>query len=87
MIQTLDDSNDYNVFLDVADEIDRQDTKWGDKRSLPSPMWATILMEEVGEFAKECLEKNPERAREEIIQVAALAVQIAKAIDSGKFTR
>lgn len=62
--------------------MDRQDAKWGDQRKLPSDLWCTILMEEVGEFAHACLEKDVENAKEEAVQVAALAVQILKSIEA-----
>lgn len=65
---------------DVLDERDRQDAKWGTE--FPDrdwDRWVTILTEEVGEFAEAVLEmpyveNGEERVREELIQVAAVAM-------------
>lgn len=68
------------VIEDVKAEIARQDAIWG-KQTHPGFKWACLLTEEMGEFAKAILEKDILHAREEIIQVAALAAQVADAID------
>ena len=62
------------VFEDIRTERERQDTLWGVDRELPPRTWLTILMEEVGEVAKATLDKDYEGYREELIQVAAVAV-------------
>lgn len=62
------------VLLDVSNEIARQDKKWGSQRDLAPEMWMTILMEEVGEVAKEVLEQDDEKLETELIQCAAVIV-------------
>lgn len=51
----------------------KQDKKWGLQRH-SREKWLTILMEEVGELAKEALEKNDANYMEELIQVAAVSI-------------
>ena len=41
----------------VKEERERQDAKWGSQRNLPNPTWLAILVEEVGEVAKDEREK------------------------------
>lgn len=67
----------------VREERDRQDQKFGSQRSQSYPVWNTILSEEVGEAAKEVLEKNLDNLRSELVQVAAVAVAWLEALDSG----
>ncbi len=79
---------------EILKERDRQDEKWG----LPSTPelytrhpfhWLGILMEEVGEVAKEIVEDpfmsrwSPEM-RQEVIQTAAVAVSWLEAMDQAK---
>lgn len=71
--------------LDVARERDAQRAKWGEQDH-DLPTFLTILGEEVGEACKAELHTRfggPEagKLREELIQVAAVAVQIVEAID------
>lgn len=79
--------NTILITHDVVAEIVRQNEKWGGQRELPSTLWATILMEEVGEVAKAILEKDNTNAREELVQCAALCYQVIEAIDTKKFKR
>ena len=88
---------------DVRDERQRQTEKWGEQ-NYPVIEWQAILMEEVGEAAKEATDfhfKNPvknfegemvapangdqalrlSRYRKELIQVAAVAVQMIECLD------
>lgn len=51
----------------------QQDLKWG-KQEHNAAWWMNILMEEVGEASKAVLEQSPEQYREEMIQVAAVAL-------------
>lgn len=62
-------------------EIHQQDEKWGEDRQevLPGD-WSLIIQEELGEAAKDCLEGNPLEAVEELVQVAAVALQWANSI-------
>lgn len=73
------------IYEDVDAEIQRQNHIWGEPRHL-GHKWNSILVEEVGEFAKALLEQDIVHAREEIIQVAAVAMQIANAIDEERAT-
>lgn len=75
---------------DVARERARQDEKWGEQNHT-HPHWATILGEEYGEACKEVNEiatfdsseflVNREPLREELIQVAAVAVAWVEYLD------
>jgi len=73
---------------DVRQERYRQLGKWGDQDH-DSHTWLVILMEEVGEAAKTILTdvpdyeltENIDKFREELIQVAAVAVAAAECID------
>jgi NTP pyrophosphatase (non-canonical NTP hydrolase) len=74
----------------VYAERQRQDAKWGSQRDLSDPVWLAILTEEVGESAQEVLTRIPgnEEAgkghgdlREELVQVAAVAVAWVEALD------
>lgn len=62
---------DY-VNAEIENESMRHLTKWGVQNHSPET-WLMILTEEFGEFAKEVMEKNPEVARKELTQVAAVA--------------
>jgi len=71
------------ALFDVLEERIRQDENWGEQNHLPE-RWFCILLEEVGEAAKEVLEaggtilvpKGRRRFREEMVQVAAVALAI-----------
>lgn len=70
--------NTQQVLQEVAKERERQNTKWGVQRHNPLT-WLAILGEEVGEVNKAVLEnifsrKGLEEYRQELIQVAAVAV-------------
>ena len=63
-------------------EDDAQVDKWGIQEHAPA-IWMLILSEEVGELARAILEHevtglNPEAITKEAIQVATLALKIAK---------
>ena len=63
------------IFDRIAKERQRQDEKWGKlPRNHDNYKWNAILSEEVGEVAKEVLERNDKLLKEELIQVAAVAV-------------
>ena len=62
----------------VLAERMRQDEKWGEQNHSPLK-WLAILMEEVGEVSKAILEspdveKTTDEMKEEIVQVAAVAL-------------
>ena len=78
------------ICQDIDAERDRQEQKWGSQ--LHSwPVWAAILAEESGEVAEACLqahwheEGGMEHLREELVQAAAVAVQMLEKLDSGDF--
>ena len=74
------------VLRDVTDERKRQHELWGVQR-LDWPVWIAVLTEETGESAEAALEAhfNPDKSlahlREELVQVAAVAVAIVEHID------
>jgi len=77
----------------VKHERKRQDAKWGEQNHKPST-WLMILGEEVGEANKAALEamingKFQEdlivKYRDELVQVAAVAVAAVEAFDRGKW--
>ena len=74
-----------NAVTDVIKECNRQDEKWGEQNH-EAAVWLTILAEEVGESARAILDyplrgKAGEALRDELIQVAAVAVQWIGYID------
>jgi NTP pyrophosphatase (non-canonical NTP hydrolase) len=78
------------IYRDIDDERERQERKWG--RQLHSwPVWAAILAEESGEVAEACLQAHWQEdggmahLREELVQAAAVAVQMLEKLDSGDF--
>lgn len=58
----------------VRQERVRQQAKYPDDRNLPPLFWHAILSEEVGEVARGILEGDHENVKEELIQVAAVAI-------------
>jgi hypothetical protein len=70
----------------VLEEMKRQDAKWGGDRDQENFVWQTILTEEVGESAEECLNvafagKSEAHLYEEVVQVAAVALQWLENLD------
>lgn len=74
----------------ITDERRSQESKWGVQNHTPIE-WCVILMEEVGEMAKEAHEYHfrgryykdtgqLERYRKELIQVAAVAVAMLESL-------
>lgn len=68
------------VLTDVDVERDCQEAKWGEQNN-SALMWITILVEEVGEAAKEAFEADLQKMRAELVQVAAVAVAAIECID------
>ena len=72
----------------IIHERDKQDAKWGANRKLHPLEWNVILGEEVGEVARAILEggldcedvEHRMRLREELVQVAAVAVAWLEAL-------
>lgn len=74
-----------SVLFDVEAERLRQDQKWGEQNHAPME-WLSILGEEVGEVCQAANEAHWHQAplahyREELIQVAAVAVAAVEALD------
>lgn len=69
-----------NVLYEIQQERKRQDEKWGVQNHSPIK-WVVILAEEFGEVAKGALESNTGNYREELIQVAAVAVAMLESLD------
>lgn len=61
------------ILWEIYKERRRQDQQWGLQRHTPGK-WALILGEEVGEVFKAALQRKPAQVKEELIQVAAVAV-------------
>jgi NTP pyrophosphatase (non-canonical NTP hydrolase) len=79
---------DEKILQEIQNERDRQDKKWGEQNHHPI-IWLMILGEEVGEANQAMLEhrfgnRNPEKYREEMIQVAAVAVAALESFDRGQ---
>lgn len=68
------------VLAEVLYERERQHEQWG-IQTHRNHVWLAILMEEVGEAAKGCLEMSG--LRDELIHVAAVAVAAIEDLDRG----
>jgi NTP pyrophosphatase (non-canonical NTP hydrolase) len=70
--------------MDWIDEIKKerlkQDNRWG-VQNHPLEFWALIIMEEVGEFCEALLMRRYENAREELIQITAVAIAAMEAYE------
>jgi NTP pyrophosphatase (non-canonical NTP hydrolase) len=78
-------ASERRAFLKILTERRRQDAKWGEQNHADD-FWMLILMEEVGETAQAILQAceergSPARTKEELIQVAAVAVAWLEAIE------
>jgi NTP pyrophosphatase (non-canonical NTP hydrolase) len=79
------DTGSTGALMDVLAERARQTARWG-VQELSWPEWMSILTEEVGEAAQAANAAHWQRSdltqlRDELVQVAAVAVQIVEAID------
>ena len=72
------------IYSDINQERKRQDTKWGEQNHNPYK-WLAILHEETGEAAKALLEGSLLNYRDEMIQVAAVAIAAIECLDRGKW--
>ena len=61
-------------------ERKKQDEKWGEQNHSPL-YWISILVEEVGEAAKEVLENKHSNYRQELVQCAAVCVAAIESLD------
>lgn len=75
----------FDAIDDVRREVLRQDTLWGTAESQDQNVDRrfAILAEEFGEVAKEVVERNFKNQREELVQVAAVAISNILRIDAG----
>lgn len=78
------------VYAEIKAERARQDSKWG-SQTHGSFVYATVLAEECGEVARAIHDARfaggrIADVRAELIQVAAVAVQIVERIDGGRIT-
>lgn len=79
------DKTAEGAVYDICAERVRQDLKWGEQNHDPD-RWMSILMEEVGEFAQASLQArfgkgSPAAVREELVQVAAVALSMIECCD------
>lgn len=82
---------DLKALISVSMERLRQDQKWGEQNHHPD-LWASILVEEVGEFAKASLDArfnggDPREIRKELVQVAAVAIAMLECCDRNKWDK
>lgn len=78
-----------NILDEIKKERVKQDVKWGEKNHAPAD-WLMILGEEVGEVSKAALEakfgsKTLTEYREELVQVAAVAVAMIQCLDRNMY--
>lgn len=78
--------NQYNfnkILDDIKTERIRQDSKYGITRRLTPTEWLPILIEEVGEFAKDICDDIGYfgNMRAELIQIAAISIAIIQDLD------
>ncbi|WP_313214126.1 hypothetical protein [Soonwooa sp.] len=83
----------YKIIEDVLNERKRQNDKFGTARNQHPFLWNTILVEEVGEAAKESLDiyfktdqldkdNALKKYRKELIEVAAVAIATIQDLDN-----
>lgn len=71
-----------NILCEVHDERKNQFAKWGPQQRYLG-YWMGILLEEIGEASKAYIEYDMNELRKELIQSAAVCVQIIEALDKG----
>lgn len=88
-MKCLTSGRSMDIYDEIANERIRQDVKFGDQLHRPIE-WLPILMEEVGEVAREVCEnyhswhygpRTYENYRNELIHVAAVCVHMIENID------
>jgi NTP pyrophosphatase (non-canonical NTP hydrolase) len=65
-----------NILTSIVRERERQDALWGkpNDRNYTHEQWLMVLVEEVGEVAKSIQDGEVENLKEELTQVAAVAI-------------
>jgi NTP pyrophosphatase (non-canonical NTP hydrolase) len=76
------------IFDEIVAERDRQNAKWGEQNHDPFT-YMTVLTEEVGEAAEAALHMKfggpeAENYRTELVQIAAVAVEMIECVDRKK---
>lgn len=79
----------YRVVNDVENEVIRADKEWGDNNPHSHSEWLSLLVEEVGEAARELNEGlggdvDDDKLYTELIQIAAGVVSWARDLKNGK---
>jgi NTP pyrophosphatase (non-canonical NTP hydrolase) len=75
-----------HLWLELADERDRQDRKWGGVPGIErrdDHTYAAVLGEEFGEVCKSWLERDVENLRAELVQTAAVCIAWIAELDNG----
>ncbi|NJR24522.1 MAG: hypothetical protein HC786_21375 [Richelia sp. CSU_2_1] len=74
-----------SIFEEIQLERKRQDGKFGSQpRSLKPVFYLAVLVEELGEVARAIIEGDSENYREEVVQLAAVAVATVEDFDGGQ---
>lgn len=81
-VQNITDVN-VPILMEVLHERIKQEKKWGKQNHDPLK-WNAILGEEFGEVSKAILERDRNNYREELIQVAAVAIAAIECLDRSK---
>lgn len=74
------ESTRHRIIQEIVEERYIQDKKWGEQDHHPL-FWLTILMEEVGEASRAVLDLKLLEYREEMVQVAAVALSMLETFD------
>ncbi len=69
-----------SAYIDILEERERQDNKWGVQNHDPK-WWLAILTEEVGEVARAILEGSGLDYRKELVQCAAVCINAIECVD------
>lgn len=88
----MTDYSTTRAMNNVLSEMTKQDELWGADRNHDPFVWAAILSEEIGEFAQAILHdefggSHAGTARDEAVQIAAVALQIIEYYDRKKRKR
>lgn len=65
----------------IDKERDYQDKKWGTNKHKSHEWWMTVLGEEYGEACRAVCNGDDENLRDELIQVASVAVKILERLE------
>ena len=68
------------VIEHVLGERERQELKWGDQVKNSDELWTVIALEEFGEVGREVYDHDLPKAYMELIQLAAVCVAWAEAL-------